>query len=99
MPTVLVNAQDVPSPNPGSAQWPQPLNGTGPYAYELTMLSAGQSTAWFDYDIATRTIFYGQGVNSNTDASRNLLFRVKATDSLGNYGYGYVFFFRGGNHF
>ncbi len=95
MPTVLVNAQDVPSPNPGSAQWSQPLNGTGPYAYELTMVSPGQSTAWFDYDIATRTIFYGQGVNSNTDNGKNLLFRVKATDSLGNYGYGYVFFFRG----
>jgi len=96
MPTVLVNAQDVPSPNPGSVQWPQPLNGTGPYAYELTLVTPGQSTAWFDYDLATKTIFYGQGVNTTSDNSKNLMFRVKATDSLGNYGYGYVFFFRGG---
>jgi hypothetical protein len=94
MPTVVVNATDIPAVVPASVQWPEPTNGTGPYVYEVTFVMNGQSNLFSDYNLTTRTLYYTQANLANTNNVKNALIRVKATDSVGNYGYCYLFFFR-----
>lgn len=94
MPTVVVNATDIPAVVPASVQWPEPTNGTGPYVYEVTFVMNGQTNLFCDYDLPTRTLYYSQANFAWTASVKNALIRVKATDSVGNYGYCYLFFFR-----
>lgn len=93
IPTTIVNATNVPSPVPASVQWPAPTNGTAPYTYEVTWLTDA-STNFADYDLSTRTFYYSQGINAGSDNTKNGFIRIKATDSVGNYGYGYILIFR-----
>lgn len=95
MPTVVVNAVNVPASVPASVQWPQPTNGTGPYVYEVTtMVGPSNQAMYFDYNLSTRTLYYSQANLATTDSNKNPFFRIKATDSLGNYGYCYILLFR-----
>ena len=104
IPTTVINVSAVPSPLPGSVQWPAPNNGTGPFVYEVTFLTGNTTNQIFDYDLATRTLYYTQATNATNDSTKNSFVRIKATDANGNYGYGYILFWRNGaasaaNHF
>lgn len=98
IPATVYVVQATPSPNPAPYTFPEPTNGTGPYTYELALVTSGTSTgaqgSMVNWNPATRTIFSTVGADTNSLGERNLLIRIRATDSIGNYGYGYVLFLR-----
>lgn len=85
-----------PTPDPSPYTWDAPTNGTGPYTYEVTAVGGGASSgaaqAFTYYDQATRSIYMSAVVNTGSTGSIPLYYRVRAYDSLGNWGDTYVMF-------
>jgi len=95
MPNKVHMVNTVPSPDPSGFAWDEPTNGVGPYTYEVVAVQTQGQGTWNNYDLQNRLIFATRPGLASNDSLHPLLFRVRAFDSVGNWGDGYVFIFRG----
>lgn len=88
MPSKVYLITSTPSPDPSEYEWDEPTNGTGPFTYEATQMSGMPNTNnWTDYDLVNRKIIASQStVLWGNDINQPSVFRVRAYDSVGNYG-------------
>ena len=71
--------------------WNEPTNGTGPYKYSVAVVENSQSSVWYEWDSTTRTITYKGTLPLQANwASYPIVWRIKAVDSEGNWGIGFV---------
>ena len=97
MPNKVHMINTVPSPDPSGYAWDEPTNGVGPYTYEVVAIQTQGHNTWNNYDLQNRLIFATRPTIASNDSLHPLLFRVRAFDSVGNWGDGYVFIFLGIN--
>lgn len=95
MPNKVHMINSVPSPDPSGYAWDAPTNGVGPYTYEVVAIQTQGQGTWANYDLANRLIFATRPSLASNDTVHPMLFRVRAFDSVGNWGDGYVFIFQG----
>lgn len=85
-----------PTPDPSPYTWDAPTNGTGPYTYEVTAVggggSSGAAQTFNYYDQSTRTIYMSAVTNTGSNNATPIYYRVRAYDSVGNWGDTYIMF-------